>query len=107
VPLGALILYVAYLDESIFMIALALFICILFSIFAVTSILKIIRDNPYIIITEEYIQLDPYTKSEATIYYEDIKHMTVSEFSFKKMVEIIFYDVVARFFKLSLINKFK
>src|SRR5699024_3573728 len=31
--------------------------------FAVTSILKIIRDNPYIIITEEYIQLDPYTKS--------------------------------------------
>lgn len=107
VPLGALILYVAYIDESIFMMALALFICILFSIFAVTSILKIIRDNPYIIITEEYIQLDPYTKSEATIYYEDIKHMTVSEFSFQKMVEIILYDEDARFAQLSLHNKIR
>src|SRR5690625_7813140 len=89
------------------MIALALFICILFSIFAVTSILKIIRDNPYIIITEEYIQLDSYTKSEATIYYEDIKHMTVSEFSFQKMVEIILYDEDARFDQLYLNNKIR
>src|SRR5699024_12530232 len=87
------------------MIALALFICIFFSIFAVTSILKIIRDNHYIIITEEYIQLDPYTKSEATIYYEDIKNMTVSEFSFQKMVESILYDEDARFAKVSLHNK--
>src|SRR5699024_3736184 len=63
--------------------------------------------NPYIIITEEYIQLDPYTKSEETIYYEDIKHMTVSEFSFQTMVEIILYDEDARFAQLSLHNKIR
>lgn len=33
VPFGVLIFNIAYIDEAIFMIALALFICILFSTF--------------------------------------------------------------------------
>src|SRR5699024_2944454 len=36
-----------------------------------------------------------------------IKHMTVSEFSFQKMVEIILYDEDARFAQLSLHNKIR
>lgn len=103
--IGVLILYIAFIDASIFMIALALFIIILFSCFFVASILKMTRGYPYITITDEYIQLDSHTRSEATIYYTDIENIKVFEVSFQKMMEIILYDEDDYFDQLSLHNK--
>jgi hypothetical protein len=107
VALGAFVAYIAVIEESILMIALSLFIIILFSIFAVANLLKIIRRYPYIIITEDYLQLDPFTKSEVTIYFDDIDSIKVSEVSFQQLIEIVLYDEDAYFYELSPHNKIR
>lgn len=105
IPFGVLVLYAAYTEESVFIIALGLFLTILFSTFFLAGILKMIRGYPYIIVTEAYIQLDPYTKSEAKLYYTDISYIKVSEVSFQKLTEIVLYDEDDYYARLSLHNK--
>ncbi|MBY7144270.1 hypothetical protein KFZ56_14675 [Virgibacillus sp. NKC19-3] len=92
VAFGALMVRLAYIAESILFIALALFIMVLFSFFAVANILKMVRGYPYITITDEYLQLDSFTKSEATIYLADIAYIKVSEVSFQSLIEIVLYN---------------
>src|SRR5690625_3383399 len=82
----------AYIEESLLLIALALVIIVLFSFFAVANMLKMNRGHPYITITDEYIQLDPFTKSEVTIFFTDIEYLKVSEISFQRIFEIVLYD---------------
>src|SRR5699024_877711 len=95
----------AYAEESITFMAVALFIPVLFSIFFVASILKWVRGYPYIIITGDYIQLDPFTKSEVSIYFSDIENINVSELSFQSVIEIVLYDEDDYFYQLSFHNK--
>src|SRR5690625_6718779 len=82
----------AYIEESLLLIALALVIIVLFSFFAVANMLKMNRGHPYITIMDEYIQLDPFTKSEVTIFFTDIEYLKVSEISFQRIFEIVLYD---------------
>jgi hypothetical protein len=107
VALGVFVAYIAVIEESILIIALSLFIVVLFSIFAVANLLKLIRGNPYIIITEDYLRLDPFTKSEVTIYFDDIDAIKVSEVSFQQLIEIVLYDEDAYFHELSFHNKIR
>lgn len=76
--MGTFLIYVAYI-ESILIFFLILFTIVMLSFFAGANILKMFRGYPYIIITEEYIQLDPFTKSEVTIYFSDIENIKISE----------------------------
>lgn len=105
VGFGGLMVYVAYIEENIVYIALSLFIIVLFSFFTVANLLKMIRGYPYIMITDDYIQLDSFTKSEATIYFTDIKYLKVSETSFQPIVEIVLNDEDDYFAQLSFHNK--
>src|SRR5699024_4611306 len=67
--------------------------------------LKMIRGYPYITITDEYIQLDSFTKSEVTIYFADIEYIKVSKVSFQNIIEIVLYDEDEYFARLSFHNK--
>lgn len=107
VAFDTLMLYIAYTEESILIIALALFIIILFSFFGVANILKMIRGYPYITITDEYLQLDSFTKSEVTIYFTDIDYIKVSEVSFQRIFEIVLDDEDDYFYQLSFHNKMR
>src|SRR5690625_2188747 len=105
VAFGVLMVNLAYIDESLLFVVSALFIIVLFSFFAVASMLKINRGHPYITITDEYIQLDPFTKSEVTIYFSEIEYLKVSETSFQRIIEIVLYDEDDYFAQLSFHNK--
>lgn len=105
IAFGALMLIIGYHTGSITLIVLSLFIIILFIFFAVASVFKIIRDYPYITLTDTYIQLDSSTKSEATIYFTDIAYIKVTESSLQKIIEIILHDEDAYFGQLSFHNK--
>lgn len=107
VAFGTLMVGIAYIEESILFIALSLFIIILFSFFAVANILKMVRGYPYITITDEYLQLDPFTKSEVTIYFTDIEYIKGSEVSFQNIMEIVLYDEDDYFYQLSFHNKIR
>lgn len=107
VAFGALMLYIAYMEESILIIALALFTIVLFSFFGVANLLKMIRGYPYITITDEFLQLDSFTKSEVTIYFTDIDYIRVSEVSFQRIFEIVLYDEYDYFERLSFHNKMR
>src|SRR5699024_2752094 len=107
VAFGVLIVSIAYIEESILFIALALFLIVLFSFFAVANMLKMIRGYPYITITEEYLQLDSFTKSEVTIYFTDIEYIKVSEVSFQSVIEIVLYDEDDYYYHLSFHNKMR
>src|SRR5699024_5873917 len=98
--LGGLMLLLAFIDKSIFIFFLALTILAIFGSFTVANILKLIRKYPFIMITDNYIQLHPHTKSEATIYFTDINHIKVTEQSFQKNIEIVLNNK-----QLSLYNK--
>lgn len=102
---GVFMVYIAYLEESMLFMVLALFTVVLFSFFIVANILKMIRGYPYITITDEYIQLDSFTKSEVTIYFTDIESIKVSEVSFQNVIEIVLYDEDDYFAQLSFHNK--
>ena len=107
VGFGTLLVYIAYIEESVLIMALALFIIVLFSFFGVANILKMIRGYPYIAVTDEYLQLDPFTKSEVTIYFTDIDYIKVSEVSFQSIIEIILDDEDDYFYQLSFHNKMR
>src|SRR5699024_8015649 len=97
--------YIIFLEGSIGYLVLGLFFVVLFSFFLISNILKLIRSYPYITITDDYIQLDSYTKSEVTIYFSDIELITVSQVSFQNVIEIILYDEEEYFAQLSFHNK--
>src|SRR5699024_1375445 len=103
--LGGLMLLLAFIDKSIFIFFLALTILAIFGSFTVANILKLIRKYPFIMITDNYIQLHPHTKIEATIYFTDINHIKVTEQSFQKNIEIVLNNEQAYFKQLSLHNK--
>src|SRR5699024_12308377 len=69
--------------------------------------LKLFRNKPYVTITNTYIRLDPQTKSEVTLYYDDIKFIDISEASFQKLIKIFVYDEKTLFKQLSLHNKIR
>lgn len=60
------LLYMGVVERSLLVILMGLFFSILMSIAWGTAILKLIRNQPYIILTNTYLQLDPQTKSEVT-----------------------------------------
>src|SRR5699024_10913603 len=68
----------------------------------IANILKLIRKYPFIMITDNYMQLHPHTKSEATIYFTDINHIEVAEQSFQKNIEIVLNNEQAYFKQLTL-----
>ena len=100
-----LMVYIIFLEGSIGYLVLGLFFVVLFSFFLISNILKLIRSYPYITITDEYIQLDSFTKSEVTIYLTDIKSIKVSQASFQNIIEIILYDEGGYYSQLSFHNK--
>lgn len=102
---GAFVLWIAYLERSAFVSVLGLFITLLLSTFAVANTLKIIRGYPYVIITDKFIQLEPFTKSETTIYVEDISYLRLSEASFQRIIEIVLHEEDLYFQQLSFHNK--
>lgn len=104
---GYYIAYMGVILQSFLGILMALSFAILFSCYWGAAILKLLRNQPYITITNTYIQLDPQTKSEVTIYYDYIESIRVSETSFQKLIEII-VDAEDDFFnQLTLHNKIR
>lgn len=104
---GYFIVYMGWTEQSLLVILLGLFIGVLFSFFWAAATLKLLRHRPYITITDTHIQLDSQTKSEITIYYDDIRSIQVTEASFQKLIEIAIYDEAAFFDELSLHNKIR
>src|SRR5699024_322863 len=84
-----------------------LFTSILVSCVWGAAVLKLFRNKPYVTITNTYIRLDPQTKSEVTLYYDDIKFIDISEASFQKLIKIFVYDEKTLFKQLSLHNKIR
>ncbi len=103
--LGVLMVGLTYTERSVSLSILAMFITVLFGIFTVANILKMIRGYPYITITDEYLQLDSFTRSEITIYFTDIRFIKISEVSFQRIIEIVLYDEDDYFYQLSFHNK--
>lgn len=65
------------------------------------------RNHPYITVTNTYIQIDPLTKSEVVIDYDDIISVRVFGSSFKKLIRIITHNEAVIFDELSLYNKIR
>ena len=101
------LLYMGVLERSLLVILMGLFFSILMSILWGTAVLKLIRNQPYIILTNTYLQLDPQTKSEMTIYYNQIEGIQMSESSFQRIIEVTIYDEKGFFDELSLHNKIR
>lgn len=80
---------------------------VLLCVFVGAGLLKLFRPYPYLLITEDAIRIDPFTKSEANILLDDIAYLKVSEFSFQKIVEIVLYNEAYHFSQLSLFNKIR
>lgn len=78
-----------------------------FFVLAISNILKLSRDYPYIRITDEYIQIDSFTRSEITIYLEEIEHIRAGELQLQPLIEIEVYDQDKFFKNLSFHNKFR
>src|SRR5699024_5579790 len=86
------IAYVGFTELSLYPILLGLFTSILVSCVWGAAVLKLFRNKPYVTITNTYIRLDPQTKSDVTLYYDDIKFIDISEASFQKLIKIFVYD---------------
>lgn len=99
------LVYLGITERSLFGIVMFLFFAILFTCFWVAAILKIIRNQPYITVTTDYIRLDPATKSEMIVYYDQIDAIQISETSFQKIIEIVLYNEGEYFERLSRHNK--
>src|SRR5699024_452851 len=78
---------------------------IIFGSFTITNILKLIRKYPFIMITDNYMQPHPHTKSEATIYFTDINHIKVTQQSLQKNIEMLTNNEQAYFTQSSLHSK--
>src|SRR5699024_1072115 len=101
------IAYIGFTELSLYPILLGLFTSILVSCVYGADVLKLFRRSPYVTITNTYIRLDPQTKSEVTLYYDDIKFIDISEASFQKLIKIFVYDEKTLFKQLSLHNKIR
>lgn len=88
-----------------FLLIIALFLIIVFLFVIPSNVLKLFRGNPYLIITDEYIRLDPYTKSEVTIYLEDIQSFGWKTVRNVTVIEINLYDDSDYVYDLSFHNK--
>lgn len=78
------LLFNEYMVETIIVFPFFMLFTVVSGFFGGANILKMVRGYPYVTITEEYIQLDSFTKSEVTIYFTDIEYIKVSEASFQK-----------------------
>lgn len=101
------LVYTGVVEQSLLTILIFLFFAILFSCIWIAAVLKLLRNQPYITITNHYLQLDPRTKSEITIYYDQIESIRVSEASFQKIIEIVIHNERKFFEQLSLHNKIR
>src|SRR5699024_3529959 len=90
-----------------FILIIALFLTIFFMFIIPSNVLKLIRGNPYLIITSEYILLDPYTKSEVKIYLEEIQSFSWKTVINVTVIEINLYDDIDYMYDLSYHNKFR
>src|SRR5699024_12863293 len=54
-----------------------------------------------------YLQIDPQTESEVTIYFDSIESIQVSESNLQKIIEIAIYDESVFFDQLSTHNKIR
>lgn len=104
---GSFIVYMGGTQQSLLVILLGLCIAVLFSFFWAGAILKLLRYLPYVTITNTYIQVNPQTKSEVTIYLDDIISIRVTESSFQKLLKISIHNTIAFFDGLSLCNKIR
>lgn len=104
---GYYMAYMGMVERSVLTVLMALFFAILFSCFWGAAILKIVRSHPYITITNTYLQIDPQTKSEVTIYFDNIESIQVSESNLQKIIEIAIYDESVFFDQLSTHNKIR
>ncbi|MGM8366388.1 STM3941 family protein [Virgibacillus sp. W0181] len=99
--------YIAVKEQSFLGMLTALFIAILFTVLSVAFIFKLMRNQPNFTITNTYIKLNPQTKNEITIYYDQIRTIEVSESFFQKSIELVIYDEDEFNNQLSLYNKIK
>ena len=72
--LGVSMLIFGKRSGDVFFAFLGILTAATFFVLFIANILKLSRDYPYIRITDEYIQLDSYTRSEITVYFEEIDH---------------------------------
>lgn len=80
---------------------------VLLCVFVGAGLLKLCRPYPYLLIAEDAIRIDPFTKSEANILLNVITYLKVSEFSFQKIVEIGLNNEAYHFSQFSLFNKIR
>src|SRR5699024_5618860 len=97
--------YIGVVERSFIITPIFLFFAIFISFFWGAAILNVLRRQPYVTITNTYLQIDPQTKSEVTIYFDNIESIQVSENNFQKIIEIYIYDESAFFDQLSTHNK--
>lgn len=93
-------------DDGVFF-AFILIMTIIIGFVVGAGLLKLFRTNPYIMIEEDMIRVDPYTKSEAKIHIDDIQSISVKEVSLNKMIEIRLKEEGRHFRKLSFFNKIR
>src|SRR5699024_6695781 len=104
---GYYIAYIGFTEQTLYAILLGLFTSILVSCAWGAAVLKLLRNQPYVTITNTYIRLNPQTKSEVTLYYDEIEFIDISEASFQKLIEIFINEEKNLFKQLSLHNKIR
>src|SRR5690625_3003552 len=100
-----LILGIREKESVVILITTPLLLLLMF--FFIPTILKLFRGYPYLIITDSYIQLEPYTRSEATIYRKDMDALLVSQFQFSKLIRVQLRNEYEYIESLSLHNKIR
>src|SRR5699024_8576625 len=93
--------YIGVVERSFIITPIFLFFAIFISFFWCAAILKVLRRQPYVMLTNIYISINPKTKSEVTIYFDNIESIQVSETNLQKIIEIVIYVESAFFDQLS------
>lgn len=104
---GIFIIGFSYTGGDIFFTGIGLLMAVLFGVFTFSNMLKLNRDYPYLIITDEYIQFDSFTRSEIIIYIDEIDHIRVSTRNLRSFIEIEVTNKKEFFKGLSFHNKIR
>src|SRR5699024_8383944 len=104
---GYYMAYMGMVERSVLTVLMALFFAIVFSCFWVAAISQIVRSHTYITITHTYLQIEPQTNSEVTIYVDNIESIQVSESNLQKIIELAIYDESVFFDQLSTHTKIR
>src|SRR5690625_538026 len=89
---GVAVCFAAFKDEVyvICLISAGLGLYVIWLLFKLIK--KLITAAPYLVLTEEELEINPYTEKSIPIKWEDIEGYSIEHIQFNKFIEIVLYD---------------